>query len=384
LIGILAGFSIIARPYNIFLVSAFVTLFYVIHYKSQLLSIFKDRSSYRTVLQVLPMFPPLIILGAFHLWQNQIWLDSPIAPITYARELDTSDWQWQFDPEILFAFRFLYPLTVTFINSPQSLGTISPLFLALIPYIFVPNIRNKFRLPKQYKHLLQSVLPVLCIWVAFFFTVVEIRYVFFIWIIILLSFALMMENIINYSSPFIKPIINISMIAILLFVGIRTIVISVVTYSPIDKTGQPICHDFVFCNFLIPVNQTASQGDRVLVLNAYRYYLRNDLFSCSTQTEEYPELQKLAMSDPKGFWIKVHQQGYRFVTFEKNFSIFHTRFGKIPSPESAPEWMEITVLASTPENREIAYRIKTINPPFEPEVTCRQNSIGTWLLQSKQ
>lgn len=384
LIGVLTGFSIISRPYNIFLVSTFVTIFYAIRYKAQLLHLFKDKKAYQTISQVLPMFFPLIILGVFHLWQNQIWLGSPLAPITYAKELDTNDWQWQFDPETLFAFRLLYPFTVTFINSPQSLGTITPFFLACIPFIFTSGVRKQLRLSHQYKHLLQAAIPVLLIWVIFFFTVVEIRYVFFIWFIILLSFCSILDIIIDHSFPVVKTFINISMMIVLTFIGIRTTVISLVTYAPIDKTGQPICSDFVFCNFMTPINQTASPGDRVLALNAYRYYLRTDLFSCSTQTWEYPALQKLAMSDPAGFWTRVYQQGYRFVAVEKNFSQFHTRFGKIPNPESAPDWMKITTLVSTPEDREIVYRIETINPPFEPEVRCNQNPAKVWLLESTQ
>jgi hypothetical protein len=42
------------------------------------------------------------------------------------------------------------------------------------------------------------------------------------------------------------------------------------------------------------VSHAASPGVRVLVLHAYRYYLRSDLFACSSEVDEYPPLEKLA------------------------------------------------------------------------------------------
>jgi len=382
LIGALGGFAIISRPYNIFLVSGFVATFYFINLVSSYRSHgHKKYLKFITNTKWYWMFPTLIGFGIFHIWQNQIWLGSPIAPLIYARQLSASDWQWQFDQDLLNIFRILYPFTVTFLNSPQSLGTISPFFIISLLFLLFQPIRKNINLPVQYKHLLQASLFVLLIWITFFFTVVEIRYVLFIWIIILLGTALLLESIFQNISSLIRSSLNFCIVIALIFLGARTIAISIVGYSPILSTGQPVCRDLVFCSFLDPINDTASAGDRVLVLNAYRYYLRLDLFSCSTRTEEYANFQSLAKNDPQNFWVEVYKHGYKFIAFEKNFSTFHSRFGTLPDISQAPPWMQINMISSSLEDNVIAYQIDTINPPISQEVVCKQDAKGIWQVE---
>ncbi len=90
--------------------------------------------------------------------------------------------------------RFLYPLTVSFLNSPQSLGTISPLVIGLLPFLLIAEIRRNVHLEPAIRHLLYAVVITLAVWVYLFITVVEIRYVMFLWILLFLPMALLLES----------------------------------------------------------------------------------------------------------------------------------------------------------------------------------------------
>lgn len=375
LVGILSGFAIISRSYNIFLVPVFVVLFYLNQMRVELQT--EGFRFWKFARPILWMLPPLLILGAFHLYENWSFLRSPIAPLTYGLDLK-SDWQWQFDPAILNTLRALYPLTVTFMNSPQSLGNISPLAVACLPFLFVKRIRDGFHPSAQMKRLAAVALATLVLWVALFFTVVEIRYIFFLWIILFLFMAQVLESIVENAERVVRPFTPLLVILLLTYIGGRAFVISLGTYSPVDKSGQAHCYDLSVCVFFDAVNREAPAGARVFALNAYRYYLRPDLFACSSRAEEYASLPQLAKEDPSGFWAEVYRRGFGYLIYEENFAVRHSRFGSVPDAASAPGWLNVRVVASTPGEKGVVYRLEAESPPDLPETVCVQNDKGTW------
>src|SRR5581483_9432398 len=184
LIGFLTGFAIISRLYNIFLVSLFTSLFiilWLIGERSNMIGDTTTKKLTKLAQFVFWMAPTLLLLGGFHLLQNWIWLDDPLAPLKFAPKLKAGNWQWQFNPALLNSFRLLYPLTSTFLNNPQSLGSISPLFIGFLPFLAIKDIRTKIQLSRYANFLLIAGICTLILWLIFFYTVVEIRYVFFIW-----------------------------------------------------------------------------------------------------------------------------------------------------------------------------------------------------------
>ncbi len=380
LIGALLGFAIIARPYNIFLIPVFTVLFYLFQVFPVLR---KDgfSAAFHFARPVLWMFPTLLAMGAFHLWQNDLWLGSPLAPLTFAHDLEASDWQWQFDPASLNTLRLLYPLTVTFMNTPQSLGNISPLFIGILPFLLLGKVHNQFHLSDTLRSLLLPALVTMALWITLFFTVVEIRYVFFLWVLFFLFGAKVIEAALNTLEKGCQAILRATLALLLVFIMIRTLVISLVTYSPIDANGQAHCYDISFCTFLDPLNESATEGERVFVLNAYRYYLRPDLFACSSQAQEYLPLQSLAKEKSGQFWVELYRQGFRYVAYEKNFALFHSRFGRIPAEESAPEWLTIIAISFT--GSETVYELQPTNPPFLPLKTCTKTDDGIWQVTTR-
>jgi hypothetical protein len=382
LIGLLLGFAIIARPYNIFLIPFFTILFYST-WAVETIRTQGWQPGARASLSVFWLAPPLLALGLFHLWQNWLWLGSPIAPLTYAQALDSSDWQWQFDPAILNILRLLYPLTVTFFNTPQSLGNITPLFVGFLPFLLSARLRARLELSSELRQILMPALVTLALWLTVFFTVVEIRYIFFLWIIFFLLGARLMETALDGLKKYDQALLRFSFIFLLAFVGLRTLIISLATYSPVDSNGQAHCFGTNFCTFLAPINQTSALGERVFVLNAYRYYLRPDLFACSSQAHEYTLLKLLAAQNSSSFWLELYRQGYSYITYEKNFAEFRIHLNIFPDPSQTPAWLTLETVSMSSDGAQIAYHLQVNNPPIEIKSTCIQNKAGLWEVITK-
>jgi hypothetical protein len=377
LIGFFAGFAMISRPYNILLVGLFIAFCTVIYAFAQYRS---GRFELKSILvNLFWIGVPILAFGLFNLLQNWIWLKNPFAPVIYARELDSTDWQWQFDPAELTLLRVLYPITLTFLNSPQSMGNISPLFICLLPLLLLKDVRQNLHIPKYLKWLLVAAILTLLAWILLFFTVVEIRYVFFLWIILFLAVAPILE----IASKQLGASFGAVIVVFLSILCIRILMIGGITYLPVDGESQFHCSDNNLCNFMETVSRSAAPGDRILVLHAYRYYLRPDLFACSSQVDEYPVLENLAQQNSPEFWVQVYRQGYKFILFEKHLSESRYHFGKLPSPTIAPDWMDIKTLYSNQDGTQKIYKIETTIPPVRQEITCTQNSVGNWQITPK-
>jgi hypothetical protein len=387
LIGFLAGFAIISRLYNIFLVPVFTGLFFGLWLitatprvpNGSVIDLLRRASHLARPL--LWMIPGLLLMGGFHLLQNWLWLGSPLAPLKFAPKLEASNWEWQFDPGALNILRILYPLTVTFLNSPQSLGDVSPLFAGFLPFLLVKDIRARIRLSAPASFLFWAGICTLILWLAFFYTVVEIRYVFFIWVLLFFPAAQLIEYSIHHAFKASAALMQLALAIVFAFTLCRVIAISLTTYSPIDAAGDAHCSDIEFCTFFEPVNVLAAPGDRVLALNAFRYYLRTDLLACSSRADEYPAHQTLARENSPDFWTEAYRQGFRFVTYERNFAVNHSRFGTIPDPRIAPAWLKISVISPSTDEDNTAYRIEAHDAPFQPDVRCEYDAgRKVWLL----
>ena len=380
LVGLLIGYAIIARPYNIFLAPVFLVAFCTIYTAARKRA---EEAPFRNLVRAsLWMIPSFLAMGLFHLTQNWIWLGNPLAPLIHARDVSASTWQWQFDPALLTELRLFYPLTVSFVNTPQSLGIISPLFLGFVPFLLLRRVRNGIRERPALMSLALAVALTLALWVALFFTVVEIRYVIFAWVLL---FLVVGQVLADAAEGLYKPVryVTVMLSSLLLaYMCLRTALIALKTYSPVDAGGQAHCYDFDFCTFTDLLNSSAKSGERVFVLHAYRYYLRPDLFACSSRAQEYPELESLARENSPKFWTEIYRLGFRYITFENNYAIFHTHFGTLPTVQSAPAWLHVYQMSSTPDGLERIYRITAVSPPMQPEWWCEQDSVGIWELRS--
>ena len=378
LVGFLVGLACVLRPFNAFLLGIFTILFYLqraINHKGsnpERIEFFFKPLSWIAI--------GVVGWGVEHLLINWMILGDPLAFLSSIASISSSSGPWDADPKQIFLFRLSYPIIASFRNTPQSLGNITPLFIGFLPALFSSSIRGELRTSKELLALVNIAIVTMLLWVFLFFTVVEIRYVFFLWIILFLLLAKIVDNVLIMENPFFRNIEYGAIVILLTFICLRTIFIAMDTYSPLNKQGNPQCYDRIFCEYLTPLNRTASPGDRILTLGAYRYYLRTDLFACSTTHEEYRVLQELSHHDSELFWQEVYRQGYRYIAYEKEYLLRHLRFGMIPSPENTPPWLTLVPIYGTFPDLIVAYQIEVNDPPVAETAICQKNTNGIWKL----
>jgi hypothetical protein len=375
LTGLLAGLAIASRPYNAFLVCAFIGIYYVSKTYSN--KSFKPISLIKPALWIGLGISCLVIS---HLVMNWIILGDPLAMIKNLQAYNSPDkWHWTIPPSYLWIIRLLYPVSVTFINIPQSDGNISPLFICTLTGMLLGII--KIKLEKPLGLITLASLITLVVWLCLIFTVFEIRYVLFLWVLLFMPIANGIENLLAGEDLLLKRFAQSMLVLLLFFSAIRTTFISIDTYSPADKSGNSHCDDYAYCDLLIPINNLAPIGTRVLTLSAYRYYLRSDLFLCSSKHEEYDILKNLSLQDKNAFWLEVYRQGYKYIAYEKNYTSVHLKLGVEPGPDETPAWMKLEPIYGKPGDDVVSYKIEINNPPIKVEQMCAKNESGIWEVQ---
>lgn len=379
LIGYLTGFACITRPFNVFLMGILVVFFY-------LQNTFKEKNFNSARFKLFASVLTWVGIGAigpgiYHIILNWALLGNPIAFVSSVSRINPSAGPWDFDPNTIFLARLFYPLVVTFKNNPQSLGNISPLFIAFLPAIGMKRIRNNLVFSKEFKQLLFASIFTLVLWIISFFTIVEIRYVFFLWLILYMPVAEITAMIWTDENRLVRNTVSGLVITTLSFMLLRSINISFSGYSYIDNAGAPQCSDTPFCEYLKPINEQANQGDRVLTLGAYRYYLRPDLFTCSTNHSEYAALHDLSYKNMDAFWLEVYRLGYKFIAYEKDYTVRHLQFGAIPGPQNTPQWIILKPLYDKFPSELMVYQIQVKNPPIESEVFCKRGLEKIWVVK---
>ncbi|HEX9333107.1 MAG TPA: hypothetical protein VF896_14540, partial [Anaerolineales bacterium] len=132
------------------------------------------------------------------------------------------------------------------------------------------------------------------------------------------------------------------------------------------------------CEQISSINEIAAPGERVLTLSAFRYYLRTDLFACSTQHTEYKILADLSVQNEDQFWSEVYRQGYKYIAYEKGYALDHVQLKVIPTPQNTPDWIELKPIYGQPGDLHVTYRINIKNPPTSTQANCRMDATGIW------
>lgn len=381
LVGFLVGLSMASRPYNIFLFGIFILSLYLFRISFFNVKSVEKRGTNYLVTSIawigVGAIPPLI----FHLIANWMVSGNPLAFLALADNLNSSRWQWSFNVEYIWIMRLFYPVVITFLNTSQSLGNISPLFIVFLPSVFLRSVRRKIYLPRKLAELLAATIVTLVLWITLFFTILEIRYIFFLWLILFVISSEVIVVVLEDKNSTINKILSGLIIFLLIFSISRVIFFSLDAYSPLNEKGDPECSHFYFCDYLGSINKSASEGSRTLTLTAYRYYLRSDLFACSTKGDEYITLRDASEAGTNNFWNEVYRQGYSYVAYENNYSVRHLSIDLIPKPTNVPNWMKLEPIYGTPEDETTAYKIiVTSKPPIGVKKTCVQEN-NVWAVK---
>ncbi|GAB4539655.1 MAG: hypothetical protein Fur002_05100 [Anaerolineales bacterium] len=375
LTGVMAGFAMSLRPFNVFLVAVFVAF-------TLLIRLYREKKFAPFLQTTLQVSAGVLAMLALHLYFNYFLLGDPFAMFTDMRVISSANWQWTFDPQYIWLARALYPLTVTFLNIPQSNGNISPIFVAMLPLLFIKNVRAKTKISVALRDLTLASAATVLLWISLSFTVVEIRYVLFLWALIFMSAALLIETAFEAGGFFPTPILKAAFAATLIFTAFRAVYFSIYTYSPVEQGNQPRCGNIAPCEALRLLHQDAPFGARVLTMNPYRYYLRSDLLACSSSREEIKSLRDLSKIGMNAFWEEAYRQGYTYITYEENYGIRHLYIESIPVPETAPNWLKLETLYASPDESIFLYRLSAENPPTSVKTACKKNNAGIWTLVS--
>ena len=70
----------------------------------------------------------------------------------------------------------------------------------------------------------------------------------------------------------------------------------------------------------------AFAGEAIFMLIAYRYYLRPDLFACSSNKDDYLALEQAAPQSPNNLWEDVQCQRFRSVIYDSLYSQYILHF----------------------------------------------------------
>jgi hypothetical protein len=375
--GCFIGFACILRPYNAFLLGVFVFIHTIQKLKMERLPFL------RVVWHIGWMVLGAAGFAVYHILFNKIILGSPFAFWTSVVNINPVEGPWDFKAETIWTYRLLYPIIVTFKNSGASLGNITPLALVFLSTMAIPGIRKRVIFQKDTVQLAISACVTLFLWVFLFFTVIEVRYVLFLWIILFILIAEIAAKTFEMENSLLGNAVAWCTVLLMSFILVRSIYISLSTYSPVDSRGNPQCSNSDVCGYIAEINETASPNERVLTLSAYRYYLRTDLFACSTMNVEYKIFQGLTAGSIEEFWLEVYRQGYKYIAFENGYTREHIRLKIIPSPDNTPSWIELEPIFGRPGDWEIAYKINVTDPPIMMTSICRQNNnSGIWEIQS--
>ena len=374
--GCLAGFACILRPNHVFLLGLYFLTYALQQWQA------REYSLRQLARHVGWMLLGTLGLALFHLAINKILLGSPIAFWSVITKINPAEGPWDYDPDAIWAQRMLYPLVVTFKNSGASLGNISPLIVSFLPFLALSAIRKRCLPSRISARILSTTVVTLASWVFLFFTVVEVRYVLFLWIILFIPIAEILAGILESPSAILRWTSFTYTAFLMSFILIRSVYISVSTYSPVDSAGNPRCFDSVLCNQVESVNAVAGPGERVLVLSPFRYYLRTDLFTCSTRPNEYEFLREIIVTSPEEFWIEVYRSGYRYILYDSEYAIRYLGFKTIPSPVGASDWLQLETLFNSPDGLHIAYELEVANAPTQVRIRCEQSPPNNWTLQT--
>jgi hypothetical protein len=366
--GLFIGFASILRPQNSYLLSLFILAYLAqgVKLKRQFIA--------HTARQLLWVASGAAGFAIFHFLVNKIVLNDPFAFMNSLTAINPTNGPWDYKPENEWINKLLYPLVVTFKNSGASLGNITPLVVMFLPSLAFRNIRVEAGMHKQALQLVTSAGLTMIAWILTIFSVVEVRYAMFLWILLFFPIAEIIACAIKIGTATVKGLAVCSIFVLISFIIIRSLYISLSTYSPIDSWKNPNCFDRDNCLIIKTINDAADEGARVLTLSGMRYYLRNDLFACSTNRDEFTIFQRMNPGDEEIFWLEVYRRNFKFIAFEKEYVTGSAQLKIIPGPDSAPDWITLEPIFGKSGDRKIAYRIHVNKPPLDIEWTCRQNS----------
>ena len=265
---------------------------------------------------------------------------------------------WLSDPQTIRIVRIFFPFIYTFMPTHFSLGTISPLWLAFLPFsISIERFRS---FPTVYRWLVVSVVAVFFGWLWLSFAVEEIRYFYIVWVLL---FALSARGIVAaHQHKQFREITRILLVATSLLLIVRILIITA-GMTDVGRNDVIVkCRTPLNCENNLRLNMLAAEGERVIQVQEFGHYLREDLIACLPTATEY---QILTRASSEGvFWETAYDLGFTYLNYDELYS-FRSWYFILPEENPVPEGLRVSIVGESSQLQGTLYAI-TADPDYPP------------------
>ena len=329
----------------------------------------------KLVLWTLLALSPLVL-------KNAVVFHEPLAPFfLFGKEQNAWLDQTWFSAETTRRIVLTYPLALVFGNFPMQAGTVSPLWLALVPMALLLPWRRLWR-QTDLALLTASAVVGLLVWVAARPSIIAPRYYMPAVLGLIPVAAVGAEWVIASKRWTLVRVSVIAAVVLTLGVNIRTMN----TYGDwgryyVRTTPAGWGREDPIWAALYAVNGAAAPGERVYLATYWSLQVRTDLLQCALSNDEAGVLAN-AISDGGRFLQTLRQFGVRYVIHDT-----------LTHPERMPPWEDLQRAAREGElsrqtfgkdDRLVVYRLALGAEGSQAERQCLQVREGYWRVKNEQ
>jgi hypothetical protein len=309
LAGFLSGLAVIGKISYIY---TFLPGILILIYWTHLSKITISRKSLNLFKEQLkPMIKTGLIFGCgilipviMNVLKNYILFHQPLAPFISSDSTGLN--QIWYTPENALWITITYPFALVFGTYPMQGGTLSPLFLAFLPFILlIPDKKPEFN-----KIMICSILGII---ISIIITpyIFAPRYLMVPLLLLMVIIAISTEYILNHNST-----ISIIILIFIIAITFITLLSSLSVISSTINNGECIMIGPI-CNASQIINTQASNNDRVTLLGSYSYWLNNNFIVNLSSTMTRKDLQKFTSSYDR---IKyLYDKNFTYIYFDGNY-----------------------------------------------------------------
>jgi len=300
-----------------------------------------------------------------HMYKNSVLFHEPLAPLVFLNQpiSISSNYSWN-SPDT--AKYILRTLPYVLVYGKQSIGHLSPLFLAALPMvILVPKSTWKTNRKVVMLAIIGVGSLVIGAWAeASFFTV---RFLMPAAVLLLPVLGLLFQTAIEVWSAHLISQLVIAVALCMVMLGYSQVGHDWQRMLRYRFQGAGACtFDSILwfphsmCDALVSVNDIASPGDRILH-HGYAYWLRSDLIQCMPTRDEWNWMS--AASSTHDEWARIHSLGFRYMVTQREL-------------QPVPDWLSVSLVY---ENSDVqVYEMESRDSEWRPEFVCRQVKQPAW------
>jgi hypothetical protein len=370
LTGLFSGFAIIAKLSYAPVLLPGLALLFGWGFRADL----RDRRRWGTAGRAVLRCGALILAGALlalipHLLKNEVLLQNPIAPFGTGSTSWVVGQSW-FGPETTRRIVLTYPLALTFGSYWAQYGDLSPLVLAFLPLaLLLPRPRRFSPLVAVMAAALAGVVA----WNLYRPSVFAPRYILATLLLFILLAARAAEHACQADT---KPrwltiaVMGSALITLWAvwsyFQGI--VFLPVASYKYLAGQLPGCSRDGIFCRAMYEIDGQAEPGDRVFTAAYPRYWFRGDLIQCLEKEKDTGAIFSAPLEERMQ---ALYQRGFRYLLADRTMYADMLTSMNVDNP---PAWLHLTLIFE--ESNVSVYRLDAVNPPVQPQVSCRQK-VGT-------